>query len=169
MLLRFLKLKYYRVLIQLLWLLYKSKDNTHNRVPVLCYHRFLPHFDEINSPLLYVTPEQFEIHMSFLSENGFKSLSLDEYISVAAGETIPSPRSVLVTIDDGYYDAYAVAWPIAQKYNVKLNLFILTGVQETPGPFFMGIETEQAEMHSEIYPELWRPLSWNDLREMNNS
>jgi peptidoglycan/xylan/chitin deacetylase (PgdA/CDA1 family) len=42
------------------------------------------------------------------------------------------PKTVLITIDDGYDDVYDYAFPIAKKYNIVLNLMIPTGLLGKP-------------------------------------
>jgi peptidoglycan/xylan/chitin deacetylase (PgdA/CDA1 family) len=136
------------------------------RVPVLCYHRVLPDLREAGSPVFTLTPDQFEAQMAWLRREGVRSLSLDEYGAMARGEADVPERAVLVTFDDGYADNYHVAWPLARRYGVKLNLFLCTGLvsgevartYETTNP---GLFASQA-----AHPELWRPLTWVQAREM---
>ena len=135
--------------------------------PVLCYHRVLPPVAGLREPPDYaVTPEQFAAQMSLLNDEGFTSLTLDEYFEAANGlRKLPS-RSVLVTFDDGFADNYSVAWPIARRFGVKLNLFICTGlVAGQPVPGFTE-DNARAQLSRKKFPEHWRPLSWDQVREM---
>lgn len=134
--------------------------------PVLCYHRVLPAAAGNEAPEYSVTPQQFAAQMSLLNEEGFTSLTLDEYFEAARGlRELPS-RSVVVTFDDGFADNYSVAWPIARRLGVKINLFICTGlVAGEQLPAFDG-DDARARASQEKFPEHWQPLSWAQLREM---
>ncbi|HXW68843.1 MAG TPA: hypothetical protein VEJ88_04480, partial [Dissulfurispiraceae bacterium] len=66
-------------------------------MPVLMYHHVNPHKGDI----VTVTPEVFEGQMRYLSEAGYKALTLDELVSYIAGETVLKQRAVAVTFDDG--------------------------------------------------------------------
>jgi peptidoglycan/xylan/chitin deacetylase (PgdA/CDA1 family) len=152
-------------------------------VPILCYHRVLPEFiEDVNDPIYTVLPEQFESQMDFLAQEGFHTLSLTEFAATARGLRPLAKRSVLVTFDDGYADNYAVAWPIAKKFNVTLNLFICTAYQGQPHPLIMTrngyrllsdfsrLEAGPPDLASHIkkFPELWRSLTWQELAIMRD-
>src|SRR6186997_2911783 len=78
------------------------QDRPQDRIvpPVLCYHRVLPEADgSRESPNYSVTPEQFAAQMRLLNDEGFTSLTLDEYCQAASGSRELPPRAVLVTFD----------------------------------------------------------------------
>lgn len=151
--------------------------------PIFCYHRILPEFiEDVNNPIYTLLPEQFESQMAFLAEQGFNSLSLQEFADIVRGSRSLEKPSVLITFDDGYADNYSIAWPIANKYKIKLNLFICTSnIGSTDSILFYndgylsakvpepngGIREVQA--HIRDFPHLWRPLNWQELREMRES
>jgi peptidoglycan/xylan/chitin deacetylase (PgdA/CDA1 family) len=139
------------------------------RVPVLCYHRVLPWLKERTKPIYTLTPEEFANQMAFLAGSGFQSLSLDEYAIFARNWAEPPPRSVLVTFDDGYADNYHNAWPIAERYGIKLNLFLCTGLIEGQIPSTYEELTTEAKLHQEQYPNLWSPLTWSEIERMSDS
>jgi peptidoglycan/xylan/chitin deacetylase (PgdA/CDA1 family) len=170
-------------LVEIAWQVIYKRANIYNYIPVLCYHRILPEFIEDNSqPIYTVSPEQFESQMAFLADNGFTSLSLDEYALMAKGLHPITERCVLINFDDSYADNYEIAWHIAQRYNIKMNLFICTDYigQSTPiimlqdgyisanSDFIRKNET-YIKYHITKFPHLWRPLNWLELREMQNS
>jgi len=165
------------------WRLGCEKRDIVNYIPILCYHRVLPDFIETNPPIYTILPEQFESQMAFLANEGFKSLSLSEYAGMALGLLPLEKRSVLITFDDGYADNYAIAWHICKKYNIKLNLFICTGYLGGENPIIMTengylmlkrsglteiLHSGKVMSHIKKFPELWRPLTWGELKEMIN-
>jgi peptidoglycan/xylan/chitin deacetylase (PgdA/CDA1 family) len=94
---------------------------------VLTYHRV---GDPARSPDLYpglisATPSGFEEQIRFLASN-HRPLSLEELLAVRRGERDLPLRAVLVTFDDAYRDFAAEAWPILQRYEVPVVLFVAT-------------------------------------------
>jgi peptidoglycan/xylan/chitin deacetylase (PgdA/CDA1 family) len=142
------------------------KNATNLRVPVLCYHRVLPELREGETPIYTLTPEEFDSHMALLAKQWFRSLSLDEYIHYNSSGVTPPERSVLVTFDDGYADNFYHAWPIAERHGIKINLFLCTGLIEGAIQATHGDLSPGAKVNKEKYPELWRPLTWSEVRLM---
>jgi peptidoglycan/xylan/chitin deacetylase (PgdA/CDA1 family) len=138
-------------------------------IPVLCYHRVLPSLPGAEPSAFAVTPEQFESQLVFLLEHGFCSLSLEEFKDMARGRMTPTRPSVLITFDDGYYDNFAIAWPIAQKYGIKINIFALTGLAGKDGPVIIGADTRTVRAQVNRFPELWRMMNWRELRSMQEA
>jgi peptidoglycan/xylan/chitin deacetylase (PgdA/CDA1 family) len=136
------------------------------RVPVLCYHRVLPELKEGEKPIYTMTPDEFAAQMAFLSQQGFQSLSFDEYADLARGLAAPPERAVLVTFDDGYADNYHLAWAIAAHYGIKINLFLCTGLIEGDAPSIYSELPPEAKTSLEQYPQLWRPLTWTEINLM---
>lgn len=165
---------------RLVWHLSLKKRDTGDCIPVLCYHRVLPDFLETVHPIYTILPEQFEAQMAFLAAEGFVSLSLPEYAEIARGLSPAPRRSVLITFDDGYADNYRISWTIAKKYRFNLNLFICTSLIGENHPVIMtkdgyvilkhGAKMVQSrpDVLDDIRksPELWRPLNWQELEEM---
>src|SRR6185312_3843799 len=135
--------------------------------PVLCYHRVLPRVKKNGKqPPYSVTPEQFREQLRLLVSEGFVSLTLQEFCEAAADlRELPS-RSVLITFDDGFNDNYLLAWPIAREFNMKLNLFVCTGLVagNTLGVFDRDLKVERESQTA--FPNLWEPLRGCGLREM---
>jgi peptidoglycan/xylan/chitin deacetylase (PgdA/CDA1 family) len=101
-----------------------------------------------------------------LASEGFTSLTLEEFSAAVTGASAIPDRAVLVTFDDGYADNYNVAWPIARQYEVKLNLFICTGLVEgLPLKVFEPKSYPSRASKAEL-ADLWQLLSWDQLREM---
>lgn len=180
---RSIKIRLADAVTKLTWRLGQNRAKLKSRAPVLCYHRVLPNYIEGDDPIYTVLPEQFESQMAFLAEAGFISLSLQEYAEIARGARQPAKRSVLITFDDGYADNYKIAWPIAKKYKVKINLFLCTSYINRVNPLAMTQDGYQIvsdstprlegrntlQEHMMEFPHLWRPLNWAEIREMKES
>ncbi len=90
------------------------------KVLILMYHRFSeePHPHRISE-------SEFEAHLAYLAKHN-NILSLDEVVEAQiTGKTLP-PNSTVITIDDGYADAYDIAFPLLQKYCMPATLYVIT-------------------------------------------
>jgi peptidoglycan/xylan/chitin deacetylase (PgdA/CDA1 family) len=90
---------------------------------ILLYH----HVAEDTPPSTSTSPEDFESHLAYLSDNGFSVIALDHMIeSLRSGQSLPD-KSVVITFDDGYSSIYDTAFPMLQRYNYPFTLFVSTG------------------------------------------
>lgn len=84
------------------------------------YHRFSdePHPHKISA-------DEFESHLTYLAKHN-SVLSLDEVIEAKINcEELPS-NPTIITIDDGYADAYDIAFPLLKKYKMHATLYVIT-------------------------------------------
>lgn len=101
--------------------------------PVLMYH----HVEDMARATtdghagLTVSPDIFDSQMAYLVNQGYRSLSAEELIG-NLNSHVNSGKVVVVTLDDGYEDNYQNAFPVAKKYNIKLNIMLATGLLENP-------------------------------------
>ena len=90
------------------------------KILILTYHRFsdTKHSYKISS-------DEFEAHLNYLSKNN-RVLSLSEIAeNLEGGKSLP-PNATVITIDDGYADAYEVAFPLLKKFGFPATLFAVT-------------------------------------------
>lgn len=96
--------------------------NAKVRVPVLAYHRVLAEKEAPRSPYA-VTREQFESHMRYLAEHGFRALTITELRNASK----LSGPTVAITFDDGYRDNVETARPVLKSYGLTATFFVITG------------------------------------------
>jgi peptidoglycan/xylan/chitin deacetylase (PgdA/CDA1 family) len=91
---------------------------------VLVYHKigYPPEGTKLKE--LWVTPERFEKHISWLTKKGYKLIGFSELADYYKNNK-PVDDVVLVTFDDGYENNYKYAYPILKKYNAKGNIFVV--------------------------------------------
>lgn len=102
-------------------------------VPILMYHYVAenPNPSDTARNYLSVSPAKFEEQLTYLKNNGYTAISLDELYGIYNSQ-IPSPiKPIVLTFDDGYIDFYTTAYPILAKYNFKAVSFIPTGLVGT--------------------------------------
>lgn len=98
-------------------------------VPILMYHEVALHTPGMSrlKQSLLVTPEEFARQMQYLKDNGFTTVTLDDWMAARAGrETFPA-KPVILTFDDGRIGIYENAFPILRRNGQKAILFLITG------------------------------------------
>ncbi len=102
--------------------LWKQEEESYSKkVPILTYHSFVEEPKE-NAE---ISPETFEKQIQFLKENGYEGVTFEDLVAyVEKGEELPE-KPVCITIDDGYWNNYALAFPILKKYQMKATIFVI--------------------------------------------
>ncbi|MDO9566915.1 MAG: polysaccharide deacetylase family protein, partial [Candidatus Desulfaltia sp.] len=90
----------------------------------------------------------------FLSENGYNIVTLDQAREHLAGRDKLPPKSVALTIDGGYQDAYTNVLPVLKSYNFHATFFII--------PECIGGERK-------IKGELIKCLTWDEVNKIIES
>jgi peptidoglycan/xylan/chitin deacetylase (PgdA/CDA1 family) len=96
------------------------------RPPVLLYHGFGWRSHEADPFGLFVPVERFEGQLRLLKRY-FHPLDLGGYLAGLEEQRWP-PRSVLVTIDDGYVSTLEEAAPLLARHGVPAVLFVPAGL-----------------------------------------
>lgn len=95
------------------------------RLLILCYHGFALDDEHHWNPSLFVTQSHLESRLAFLAAEGYAIVSLTEGLARLRAGTLP-PRAVAITVDDGTYDFYAVAYPVFKRLGVPVMLYVST-------------------------------------------
>ena len=97
----------------------EPKKNAAIKFPVFMYHT-----SSENNPGdfsdLYVKPSEFEKQLKYLIENNYTLCTFDDWNNLYNIE-----KPVFITFDDGYIENYTEIFPILQKYNVKITVFLV--------------------------------------------
>lgn len=112
-------------------------------IPVLNYHQI----NDVDENMLTVSTTEFETQMTWLEENGYKTITISELLNALEGKESLPERPVLITFDDGYIDNYQCAFPILKKHNMKACIFLISE-------------------YVSLYPNY---LTWEQLSEMQLS
>ncbi|MDD5155235.1 MAG: polysaccharide deacetylase family protein [Candidatus Omnitrophica bacterium] len=115
-------------------------------VPIVMYHSVNPAASR--KTMLVISPETFERQMRFLQKHRYNVITLSELADLITNNRKIPPRTIVITLDDGYRDNYTYAFPILKKYNIPATVFIITD-------------------------EVGRPqgdrLGWEDIKRMQDS
>ena len=103
------------------------------RVPILMYHRIVP-FAEAGDSIrdLVVPPDVFDAQLTALGTAGWHTITLGELAKDVATHTTPTPKTLVITIDDGWDDGYAYAFPILEGHGFVATYFVIAGRIDTP-------------------------------------
>ena len=104
-------------------------DNEYtNKIPVLTFHRIVSDEDKKN---IYRhnqwvgSAKVFESMMKYLHDNGYETISTNDFYEWYVGNREYSKKTVLITFDDGFYEDYYIVYPILKKYNIKATTFVV--------------------------------------------
>ena len=90
------------------------------KVLILTYHRFSREKDQAK-----VSVCEFESHLEYLKKHN-RVLPLTETIDhLREGKTLP-PNTTVITIDDGYADAFDLAFPLLKKFGFPATVYAIT-------------------------------------------
>lgn len=92
--------------------------------PVLMYHAVGPEEGLEWPKSLIMSGELFEEHLRYLTDAGYKLVSVEELAHrMENGECVGGYAAL--SFDDGYKNNYTVAYPLLQKYNAKASFFVI--------------------------------------------
>ena len=104
------------------------------RVPILMYHRVVPIAEAGNSiPGLVVPPEIFAAQMDALAVAGWHTITLAELAADLQAHRKPTPKTFVITIDDGWSDGFTYALPILRSHGYVATYFVIAGRIDTNG------------------------------------
>lgn len=124
------------------------------KVAVLNYHFFYESWDD--EPCHEVICEKmdtFRKHLKYLNDNGFKTLTINEFVDWMYGRIEIPKKSVLITIDDGAYGTglhngnHLI--PALEEYKVHATLFLITGwwgIENYQSPY-LDVESHTHTLH----------------------
>jgi peptidoglycan/xylan/chitin deacetylase (PgdA/CDA1 family) len=119
-------------------------------LPILTFHGFATPASTISFP-----PALLRSGLARLARKGYRSLDLLDAVEILrAGSPLP-PKSLVITIDDGYESAYREAFPTLQEHGMTATVFVTTGQRAGRDPSDRLPPIEGQSM-----------VSWRELGEM---
>jgi peptidoglycan/xylan/chitin deacetylase (PgdA/CDA1 family) len=90
-------------------------------------------------------PVSFARRLAHLADNGYVTLTADEYVAVLRGARVAPERAVVLTFDDGRGSLWTVAAPLLRKHAMKAVVFLVPGrITARPGPLPPTLEDVEA-------------------------
>lgn len=148
-------------------------------MPILMYHYISAPPEDADAIRLDLSlpPEKFEEHLIWLKENGYQTITLEDLVlALQTGYPLPE-KPVIITLDDGYRDAYTNAYPLLQKYEMKATVFVITRLLDENNINFitwdMAAEMSQhginIESHSVDHPDLSKLSAESVMSQLRDS
>lgn len=123
------------------------------KIPVLNYHFFYdPAKGEqaVCNETICEDINTFEKQLSYLKENGFKTLTMEEFRAWIYNEIELPNKSVLITIDDGAFGTDTHLPRLLDKYQINATLFLITAwwPKEKYVSPYLEIESHGYDIHT---------------------
>lgn len=100
--------------------------------PILEYHQIANETDPI-SETYNVKPEEFAAQLDYLHENGYTTITLQDFMRVLHGKGNLPDKPIILTFDDGYVDNYTEMLPILEAHKMKAVVYVITNELGKPG------------------------------------
>lgn len=117
----------------------KARHQTRRALRILCYHNFVEDDDPLGilrwNPYLSISATTLERRLSFLQEQGYHLLDLNEAVRRLSDGSLPN-GSVVFTIDDGWYSTKTIAHPILARYRVPYTVYLSSYYSRHQVPVF---------------------------------
>jgi len=108
-----------------------------------------------NEAFFTVSLADFEKQMKYLADNNYRVISISAMAGLLRSGQEVSPKTVVITFDDGYEDNYANAFPVLKKYGFSASIFLTTGLLASTRTISKGIVISM--------------LHWPQIKEMASS
>lgn len=123
-------------------------------LPAVMYHGLLR--DKSLQNEYVIDPALFESDLCWLRANGYTPVHITDLLAYADGEGTLPEKPILLTFDDGYYNNYLYAYPLARQYNMKIVI--------APIGYYSDLYSETGEERAP-----YTHLTWDRMREMRAS
>lgn len=133
-------------------------SSQNQKVAVLNYHFFYnPDTNEACNENICLATRKFEEQLAYLKNNGYYTLTMEEFRDWMYGKIDIPEKSVLLTVDDGAQGTGRhngdKLIPLLEKYDLHATLFLITGwwdIENYRSPN-LEIESHTYDMHT-MYP-----------------
>jgi peptidoglycan/xylan/chitin deacetylase (PgdA/CDA1 family) len=129
------------------------------QVVVLCYHRL----EGKAGGALSIEPALFEQHLQELKDKNLAVISMQDFLAWRRGEKNIPPKSVLITIDDGYVSGIEVGVPALKKHGFPATFFVYLDYINKGGKSVTWAQL--AQLRDEGYDIGSHTVSHQDLRK----
>jgi len=104
------------------WNLSGVDPSGYQLVPILCYHNLGPQ----SKGRLVLGVKSFEQQMRYLKSQGYRVVSLKEFLEFVSLKKQLPRKSLVLTFDDGYRSFSQYAYPVLKELGFAATLFVYT-------------------------------------------
>jgi peptidoglycan/xylan/chitin deacetylase (PgdA/CDA1 family) len=130
----FIKRGFYYI-FKYLGIFYITNLITRRGLRIIFYHGFSLDDECAFHKRTFISSEVFLKRMKYLRKKGLPVLELGHALKLMYSGQLP-PGSVVVTIDDGFYSVYEVAFPILKKFKIPATVYVTSYYAEKENPIF---------------------------------
>lgn len=123
-------------------------------IPVIMYHSVLDDYSKVGKYV--ISPEELEKDMKWIKENGYTPISVKELSDYTKNNGELPEKPIMLTFDDGYYNNYLFAYPLAVKHKMPILI--------SPIGYYSNLYSE-GEKPSKYYSH----CTWEQIGEMYRS
>lgn len=108
--------------------LFRGPVGREGKIPILMYHSVAEE-DESTVPPYYriaTAPSQFLQQMTWLHEQGYRSVNLASAVRQLHGGKSTATKTVVITFDDGYRNFCQHAFPVLDRFGFTATMFLPT-------------------------------------------
>ena len=121
------------------WNLSGVTSTGYQLVPILTYHDLAP----AAKGRMVMGAKGFEEQMRYLKTNGYRVITLKEYVEFVSLQRQLPKKSVLITFDDGYRSFLRYGYPVLKELGFSATLFIYTDYVAAGGNAFTWPELKK--------------------------
>lgn len=121
------------------------------QIPIIMYHSLLKDHDLQGKYV--ISPEVLENDMKYLKDKGYTAVNVQDLLDFVEGKIDLPEKPVILSFDDGYYNNYYYAYPLAKQYQMKI---IIAPIGSCTDKF--------SETKDEHVP--YSHITWDEIKEM---
>jgi peptidoglycan/xylan/chitin deacetylase (PgdA/CDA1 family) len=120
-------------------------------------------------------PDSFGRKLRYLGDNGYRTLSADEYFLFLMGARSAPEKAVVLTLDDGRGSVWSVGFPLLRTYGMKATVFLVPGrIASRPGtlpPHWDDVREGRADAEAVLARDEGENgfLSWEEVEVLSRS
>ena len=133
----------------------------------LCYHNVQ---DDLHDQTESTTTAKLVDQLSWLQNEGYQAVSLDDILAARAGKKPLPPKAVLLTFDDGYESFFTRVFPILQAFHYPAILGVVDSwIDSNPTNYDEDDASDQLVQYGDNRVASKNFLSWDQIRYMKKS
>ena len=124
------------------------------RLPILMYHLILK--NPGNSNKFIVSQNIFEEDLKYINNHGYTTILVQDLIDYTENKKDLPEKPILLTFDDGAFNNYLYAFPLAKKYEAK---FVFSPIAKEAERYSTTLDENPTYSHA----------NWEKISEMSKS
>ncbi len=132
----------------------KAAGKDTRSLPVIMYHGLLK--DPAYQGKYVISPDELEQDLCYLQKKGYTPVHMQDVFNWQDGKGNLPEKPIVLSFDDGYYNNYVYAYPLAKQYQMKLVIAPIGSCTDR----FTGANDDHAN---------YSHVTWPQIQEMMDS